>query len=108
MAVPERFKCCSVALHKSVPIRYRSRALQRFGEPFCGRYSTIVQSSKQKTAARGSPLAAIGINYNRICSLPETCAVKNPFISRIRIAELVEQPVPRRQAEVAVDEAPGG
>jgi hypothetical protein len=30
----------------------------------------------KKSAARGLPLAAIGLDYNRICSLPETSSTK--------------------------------
>jgi hypothetical protein len=65
-------------------------------------------SKLQKTAARGSPPAAIGICYNRICSLPETCVLKIGYIIQIRIEELVGRTVPRSLAEAAAKEASGG
>jgi hypothetical protein len=51
-------------------------ALSRCAAGGCleSRQNAVVARAK-KSAARGSPLAATGIDYNRICSLPETSVV---------------------------------
>ena len=53
--------CCSFSRHNRSP-RPRLRAASR-----CNRSGW----PGKKTAARGSPLAAIGVDYNRSCSLPK-------------------------------------
>jgi hypothetical protein len=68
------FNRCLIALHRFVPIRFR-----RVPEAVRGRRSetsnplrtlTAHSSRTKKSAARGSPLAATGMNNNRSCSLP--------------------------------------
>ena len=74
--VPMRFNRCTVALHPFVPIRSSrpgycgaSRQIEK-ADSACAQPLTRALRAAKKSAARGSPLAATGIDNNRICSLP--------------------------------------
>src|ERR1035438_9108303 len=68
---------CTGPLHTFVPVQ--SICLHPLQPLFQEAGRRNPRPRAKKSAARGSPLAAIGLNFNRICSLPVT-SFENPFL----------------------------